>query len=214
MPNTSRSNPGKKLVKIDISADTVCPWCFFGKRNLDKAIDSSKDRYNFEIKWHPYQLNPAAPKEGVDKREYYRGKFGSQSEQMEARMSEVFGSVGLQYNMSGLTGNTLDSHRLIYFAGLQGSDKQHHLVEELGLGYFTQGKHIGDHNFLLECAEKVGLEGAAEFLREPNNGLREVQDELNRGNVRGVPYYVINGSRKIDGAQPPEVFVKAFEFEG
>ncbi|XP_054802423.1 uncharacterized protein LOC129306094 isoform X2 [Prosopis cineraria] len=109
----------------------------------------------------------------VDKREYYRGKFGSQSEQMEARMSEVFGSVGLQYNMSGLTGNTMDSHRLIYFAGLQGSDKQHHLVEESGLGYFTHGKYIGDHNFLLECAEKVGLEGAAEFLQEPNNGLWE-----------------------------------------
>ncbi|KAF7803109.1 DSBA oxidoreductase family protein [Senna tora] len=214
MPNASSSNTQKKLVTIDISSDTVCPWCFVGKKNLDKAIASSMEQYNFEIKWHPYQLNPAAPKEGVDKREYYRRKFGSQSEQIEARMSEVFGNIGLEYNMSGLTGNTMDSHRLIYFAGQQGWHKQHLLVEELCLGYFTQGRYIGDHNFLLECANKVGLEGAAEFLQDPNNGLKEVEDELNTysGN-NGVPYYVINGSRKIFGAQPPEVFMKAFEFE-
>lgn len=126
MPNSSSSN---KLVKIDISSDTVCPWCFIGKKNLDKAIASSQDQYNFEvlvlfsllrlslslsvvpkclwhmpsqlnvefdlqIKWHPYQLDPAAPK-GVNKREYYRRKFGSRSEGMEARMSEVFCFLGL-----------------------------------------------------------------------------------------------------------------------
>ncbi|XP_054793870.1 uncharacterized protein LOC129299426 [Prosopis cineraria] len=128
---------------------------------------------------------------------------------MEARMSEVFGKVGLEYNMSGLT------HRLIYFAGQQGSEKQHRLVEELFLGYFTQGKYIGDYDFLLECAKKVNLEGAAEFLQEPNNGLKEVEDELNTpsGNVRGVPFYVINGSCKVSGAQPPELFMKAFDIK-
>ncbi|KAI9121176.1 hypothetical protein K1719_008209 [Acacia pycnantha] len=215
MAKDSSSNTQKKLVKIDISSDSVCPWCFVGKKNLDKAIASSQDKYDFEIKWHPYQLDPEAPKEGVNKREYYRRKFGSRSEQMEARMSEVFGKVGLEYNMSGLTGNTMDSHRLIYFAGQQGSDKQHRLVEELFLGYFTQGKYIGDHDFLLDCAKNVNLEGAAEFLQDPNNGLKEVKDELDSlyGNARGVPFYVINGSNKVSGAQPPELFLKAFEYQ-
>ncbi|KAL5176990.1 Receptor-like protein kinase HERK 1 [Glycine soja] len=203
----------KKLIRIDASADTVCPWCFVGKKNLDKAIASSKDKYNFEIIWHPFQLNPDAPKEGIDKREFYRSKFGSQSERMEARMSEVFKNVGLEYSLSGLTGNTIDSHRLIYFARQQGLDKQHDLVEELNIGYFTQGKYIGDHKFLLESAAKVGIEGAEEFLKDPNNGLKEVEEELknNSGNISGVPYYVINGIHKLSGGQAPEVFLRAFQ---
>ncbi|KAK7273286.1 hypothetical protein RIF29_14335 [Crotalaria pallida] len=213
MAETNSATSEKKLVRIDISSDTVCPWCFVGKKNLDKAIAASKDKYNFEIKWHPYQLDPNAPKEGIDKREYYKKKFGSRSDQMEARMSEVFRSVGLEYSISGLTGNTLDSHRLIYFGGQQGLGKQHDLVEELNLGYFTQGKYIGDLKFLLESADKVGIEGAEEFLKDPNNGLKEVVEELKTysGNINGVPYYVINGNQKLSGGQPPEVFLRAFQ---
>ncbi|KAG6720785.1 hypothetical protein I3842_03G078000 [Carya illinoinensis] len=144
MSDSVGNNSEKKLIKIDISSDTVCPWCFMGKRNLDKAIAASKDQYDFQVRWHPFQLNPSAPKEGINKREYYRTKFGSRSESMEARMSEVFRSHGLDYNLSGLTGNTLESHRLMYFAAQQGLDKQHNLMEELSFGYFTQGKYIGD----------------------------------------------------------------------
>lgn len=128
-------------------------------------------------------------------------------------MSEVFRTVGLVYSLSGLTGNTMDSHRLIYFSGQQGLDKQHDLVEELGLGYFTQEKYIGDQEFLLEAAAKVGIEGAEEFLKNPNNGLKEVEEELKTysRNITGVPYYVINGSQKLSGGQPPEVFLRAFQ---
>ncbi|WVZ07465.1 hypothetical protein V8G54_020811 [Vigna mungo] len=203
----------KKLVRIDVTSDTVCPWCFVGKKNLDKALVASNDKYYFEVTWHPFQLDPDTPKEGIDKREYYRRKFGSQSERMEARMSEVFKNFGLEYCMSGLTGNTIDSHRLIYFARQQGPEKQHLLVEELAIGYFTQGKYIGDHEFLLESAAKVGIEGAEEFLKDPNNGLKEVEEELHTisRNISGVPYYVINGKHKLSGGQIPEVFLKAFQ---
>ncbi|KAL3619586.1 hypothetical protein CASFOL_034498 [Castilleja foliolosa] len=85
MGSVSSSN-AKKLIKIDVSADTVCPWCFVGKKNLDKTIASSQDKYTFE--WHPYMLNPSAPKEGVLKKEYYLNKFGPRAVQMEARMAE------------------------------------------------------------------------------------------------------------------------------
>ncbi|KAJ9147481.1 hypothetical protein P3X46_029638 [Hevea brasiliensis] len=213
MTQSVSNSSGKKLIQIDVSSDTVCPWCFVGKRNLDKAITASKDQFEFEIKWHPFFLNPSAPKEGVNKLQFYREKFGSRTDGIIGRMTEVYRGLGLEYNISGLTGNTLDSHRLIYFAGQQGLDKQHNLVEELFLGYFTQAKYIGDREFLLECAAKVGVEGAAEFLEDPNNGLKEVNDDLKKysANMTGVPYYEINGKHKLSGGQPPEVFLRAFE---
>ncbi|KAL4366352.1 hypothetical protein GQ457_05G005370 [Hibiscus cannabinus] len=207
------SNTGKKLIRIDVSSDSVCPWCFVGKRNLDKAIAQSKDHFDFEVRWHPYFLDPSAPKEGVNKKEYYEKKFGSRAQGIFARMTEVFRNVGLEYDISGLTGSTLDSHRLIYFAGKQGLEKQHALVEEIYLGYFTQGKFIGDREFLLESARKVGVEGAAEFLENPNNGVKEVNEELEKysANISGVPNYMINGKHQMSGGQPPEVFLRAFQ---
>ncbi|KAK2997395.1 hypothetical protein RJ639_024738 [Escallonia herrerae] len=89
-------------------------------------------------------------------------------------------------------GSTLDSHRLIHFAGQQGLDKQHDLVEVLFLGYFTQGKYIGDREFLVESARKVGIEGAAQFLENPENGLKEVNEELEKysAGITGVPHFV------------------------
>ncbi|KAG6743018.1 hypothetical protein POTOM_053963 [Populus tomentosa] len=187
MAESVSNNTGKKLIRIDVSSDT--------------------------INWHPFFLNPSAPKEGVNKLDFYREKFGSRAEGILARMTEIFKGLGLEYNMSGLTGNTLDSHRLINFAGQQGLDKQHKLAEELFLGYFTQAKYVGDREFLLECAQKVGVEGAAKFLEDPNNGVKEVNEELEKysAHITGVPFYVINGKQKLSGGQPPEVFQKAFE---
>lgn len=207
------NNTAKKLIRIDISSDTVCPWCFVGKKNLDRAIASSQNQYDFELRWHPFFLDPSAPKEGVNKREFYRNKFGPQFEQMAARMSEIFAGLGMEYDLNGLTGNTLDSHRLLHLAGSQGSDKQHKLAEELSLGYFTQGKYIGDRKFLLESARKVGIEGAAAFLDDPNNGLNEVNEELQQysAQISGVPHYVINGKFHLNGGQPTENFLKAFQ---
>ncbi|XP_027077270.1 uncharacterized protein LOC113753131 isoform X1 [Coffea eugenioides] len=213
MAQSAGSSGGKRLVQVDISSDTVCPWCFVGKKNLDKAIASSQDQYDFKIKWHPFFLNPSAPKEGVNKKEFYRNKFGSQSEQIATRMTEIFKGLGMDYDMSGLTGNTLDSHRLLYLAGQQGLEEQHKLAEELFIGYFTQGKYIGDREFLLESARKVGVEGAAEFLEDPNKGLKEVNEELHQfsANISGVPHYVINGKYQLSGGQPPESFLRAFQ---
>ncbi|KAD7479462.1 hypothetical protein R6Q59_008288 [Mikania micrantha] len=208
----SACNAGKKLIKIDVSSDSVCPWCFVGKKNLDKAMALSKDQFDFELRWHPFLLDPSARKEGINKKDYYKNKFGSRADQMHARMTEVFKGHGLDYDLSGLTGSSLDSHRLILFAGKQGGDKQHYLVEELMNGYFTQGKFIGDMDFLVESARKVGLEGAAEFLQDPNNGLHEVNEELMKhsSNISGVPHYVINGKHQLSGGQPAEVFLRAF----
>ncbi|KAK1360011.1 DSBA domain-containing protein [Heracleum sosnowskyi] len=176
------------------------------------AIASSKIHYDFKVVWHPFFLNPSAPTEGVPKKEFYRSKFGSRADQMHSRMTEVFKNVGLEYNMSGLTGNSMDSHRLIHFAGQQDLGKQHDLVEELFIGYFTQGKYIGDRQFLVESANKVGVGGAAEFLQNPDNGRKEVHEEIKKysANISGVPFYTINGKYQLSGGQPPEAFLRAF----
>ncbi|GAA0185888.1 transferase [Lithospermum erythrorhizon] len=213
MAQSAGNNNGKKLIKIDISSDTVCPWCFVGKKHLDKAIDSVKDQFDFELSWHPFFLEPSAPKEGVNKKEFYFRKYGPRFEQMTAQMTEIYRGLGYDYTISGLTGNTFDSHRLIYFAGTQGSEKQHAVVEELNIGYFTQAKYIGDREFLLECAQKAGVEGAAEFLENPENGKKEVYDELKQysSNISGVPHFVINGKFQLSGAQPPASFLSVFQ---
>ncbi|KAK1273074.1 hypothetical protein QJS04_geneDACA023317 [Acorus gramineus] len=204
----------KRLIRLDVVSDTVCPWCFVGKRNLNKAMALSSNEFDFEVRWHPYMLNPSAPREGVKKSEFYRQKFGAhQFERMMSRMSEVFRGLGLEYDTSGLTGNTLDSHRLITFSGHQGLEKQNALVEELFVNYFTQGKYIGDRQVLLEAANKAAVEGAAEFLEDPKNGLDEVNEELTKHatHVNGVPHFVINGKHQLNGAQAPEVFMRAFQ---
>ncbi|KAK9700257.1 hypothetical protein RND81_08G227400 [Saponaria officinalis] len=211
--SSTTGNASRKLIRIDISSDNVCPWCYVGKINLDKAIAASKHQFDFEIHWHPFFLEPSAPKEGVNKREFYRQKFGSEYERIIGGMTEIYRKLGLDYNMDGLTGNTFDSHRLIHFAGQQGVNKQHEVVELLLNGYMTKGKYIGDREFLVECAKKVGLEGAAEFLENPNNGFEEVNEELRKysAHLGGVPYYVMNGQHKFSGGLSCEAFLKAFQ---
>ncbi|CAA6657334.1 unnamed protein product [Spirodela intermedia] len=197
---------GRKRIQIDVVSDTVCPWCFVGRRTSTRRW--SNLRTDLTLRWHPFLLSPSAPKEGIKKSEFYRQKFGNQSESINSRMKQVFQSLGYEYDLSGLWGSTLDSHRLIDFAGKQGFQKQHDLVEELFLNYFTQGKYIGDRQVLLEAAEKVGVEGAAEFLEDPSQGLNEVKEELGRyaERVNGVPHYLINGKEEFSGGRPPEAF--------
>ncbi|KAG9439177.1 hypothetical protein H6P81_019342 [Aristolochia fimbriata] len=204
---------GKKLIKIDASIDTVCPWCFMGHKNMEKAINSSRDQYDFEIRWHSFFLNPSAPKVGVVKNEYYGNRFGrAQWKQMAARMGQLFRTHGLEYDTEGLTGNTLDSHRIIQLAGTQGRDKQNALVEEILVNYNVRGKYIGDRQMLIEAAEKAGVVGAAEMFEDENRGVKEVYEDIQKysTNISGVPHFVINGI-EVHGAQPPEVFLRAFQ---
>lgn len=208
------SDTGKKLIQIDVSSDTVCPWCFVGKKNLEKAMEQSRDKFDFEVRWHPFFLNPDAPKEGVRKSDFYKAKFGPvQYERVISRMAEIFRGLGLEYDMSGLTGDTMDSHRLIALAGHQGYDKQNALVGELFLNYFCEGKYIGDKQVLLDAARKVGIEGAEELFQDPTKGVDEVQEELKKysSGISGVPHFVINDKYQLSGGQPPNVFMRAFE---
>ncbi|KAF3333962.1 DSBA-like thioredoxin domain-containing protein [Carex littledalei] len=208
------SSNAKKLIEIDVSSDTVCPWCFVGKANLDKAIEKSKDSFDFKVRWHPYFLNPSAPKEGVKKSDFFGQRFGAaQFDQMQSRMSQIFRGLGYDYDTAGLTGNSMDCHRLLTYAAKQGYEKQHALAGELFINYHVEGKYIGDKQVLLDAAKKVGIEGAEELLNDPNKGTNEVNEELEKysSRISGVPHFTINGMFEISGGQPPEVFQRAFK---
>ncbi|CAI7774008.1 unnamed protein product [Closterium sp. NIES-53] len=217
-------------VAVDVVSDTVCPWCFVGKRNLDKAIAELADVADVEVRWHAFQLNPKASKEGVSKLDLYRSLFGDRMPAISARMTSVFEELGLKYSLGGLTGNTLDSHRLIALAGMRdrekggelaGSSLQHRVVEELFLDYFTREKFIGDRQVLVAAAKRAGLQGAAEWLDSPQSGLQEVRGDLKdawveaelqryRPRVSGVPHFIIGG-QEFSGAQPPAVLLEALK---
>eukprot|EP00850_Spirogloea_muscicola_P003440 SM000014S00228 [mRNA] locus=s14:17221:19480:- [translate_table: standard] len=226
----------RQKVHVDVTSDTVCPWCFVGKKRLEEAIKQTQDKYDVEVQWHPFLLNPNAPKEGVDKRNYYISKFGeSRVPSMEGQMKEKldfnevyeeppefrpclishqhFSAYGLDYSLGGKTGNTLDSHRLLEYAAKQGLDKQNALVDELFKKYFSEEKYIGDREVLIAAADKVGVKGAREYLEDENAGLKEVKMGLSKHarGVTGVPHFVINNRCQLSGAQPAESFVEAFE---
>lgn len=205
---------GRKTVRVDVTSDTVCPWCFVGKKNLDAAVEETKDKYDVVVRWLPFQLNPDASQEGRDKLEYYNSKFGAaRVKPMVENMRRLFAERGLDYKMGGKTGNTLDSHRLLELAAQQSPEKQNALVEELFKNYFSEEKYIGDRDVLLAAAKKVGVEGAEEWLADPKAGLAEVSHHLERiarMDVHGVPFFQI-GKVGVSGAQPKEVFLEAFE---
>eukprot|EP01018_Ginkgo_biloba_P030997 Gb_00212 [translate_table: standard] len=144
MSSTSSASGLRKLIRIDVTSDTICPWCFIGKKRLEEAMNATKDLYKFEVKWHPFMLDPNLPKEGLDKNEYHKNKFGYRAQALINTVDQAFQSVGYRFGSGGLIGNTLDSHRLIELAGRQGLDKQNAVVENLMIKCLTQEKNAGD----------------------------------------------------------------------
>ncbi|BDA43706.1 Uncharacterized protein YwbO [Coccomyxa sp. Obi] len=210
MSSILRSTTGK-VGTIDIVSDTVCPWCFIGKRRLEKALRQLQGQKQFEVRWHPFQLNPDASEAGFNKLEYYKQKFGEQrTKSMMPMMTETFAKEGLNYTMEGKTGNTLNSHRLIAFAGRQGPDVQDRVVEHLFRAYFTEGKYINDPEVLKEAAEKAGVADADQVLSDPTVARDQVREELREYaiGVTGVPHFIINGKYHLSGAQDPDVLAQ------
>ena len=146
-------------MKIDIISDTVCPWCFIGKRRLERAL-SMRPEMVPEISWYPFQLNPEMPEEGIERTLYLSLKFGSAE-----RANDIYGSVteastseALDINFDAIQRmpNSLKSHRLVQFSRLKGS--QHAVMENLFRSYFFYGTDIGSLDALLELARDSGLD--------------------------------------------------------
>ncbi len=200
-------------IQIEIYSDVVCPWCFIGKRWLEQALETVGYAQQTDIAWRPFQLNPTMPKEGMDRRDYLDAKFGGTEarraiQERAAKAGEANGIV-FAFDRIERTPNTFDAHRLHWIAQQQG--KHDDLVEALFYAYFTEGRDIGDDQTLVDVATETGLdrEAVARFLAS-DQGIENVRVEEAAGHrlgIRGVPYFVVNGTHGISGAQPPDRFV-------
>lgn len=148
-------------MQIDIVSDTVCPWCFIGKRRIERAMALRPD-VKFDVVWRPYRLDPSIPREGVDRRAYLKAKFGDSPR--TSAMGEAIRSEGesegiaFAFDKIARSPNTLDSHRLIRWSANAG--KQDQIVERLFQAYFIEGQDIGNSAVLSEVAAKAGMDGA------------------------------------------------------
>jgi predicted DsbA family dithiol-disulfide isomerase len=202
---------------LDIYSDVICPWCYVGKRRLERALNQAQDPRKPRIMWRPFQLNPTMPNEGMDRTAYLEAKFGGLDafREMEEHVKAAGESeqISFAFEKIGRTPNTFAAHRLIWYAAQQGC--QDEMVERLFKGYFEEGVDIGSIPMLARLAEQVGLK-AESFLRS-DEGITEVKAEEvvgHRLGIRGVPYFVLNQMHGIAGAQPAEVLAAAMEQAG
>ena len=202
-------------MQIEIYSDVVCPWCFIGKRRLERALDQLNGAAQARITWRPFQLNPTMLKDGMDRTTYLEAKFGSLDafHQMEEHVLAAGAAERILFAFEKVarTPNTFMAHRLIWYAEQQG--RQDAVVESLFRGYFTEGADIGSGPVLTQLAGHAGLDDSAvESFLQREQGTTEVKAEEAIGHrigIRGVPYFVINDSISISGAQPPDIFVSA-----
>ncbi len=202
-------------MQIDIYSDIVCPWCYVGKRRLERALTSIGG--DVHVTWRPFQLNPTMPLDGMNRKAYLAAKFGS----LEAfgRMEEQLLAVGTDeqipfaFEKIQRTPNTFASHRLVWYAEQLG--RQDSAVESLFQGYFTEGVDIGSMSVLGQLAGRAGLDvEAVESFLHSEDGTAEVKAEEAGGRrlgISGVPYFVLNGTVAIFGAQPPDIIASAIQ---
>ena len=204
------------MIRLDIISDIACPWCYVGKAYLDRALESRPD-HPFLIEWHPFQLNPDMPKDGMDRRAYLEAKFGGKEGAVRA-YAPLIGhaeAAGIELNLDRITRqpNTLDAHRLIHWAGLEG--RQTAMVSALFRAIWRDGRDVGDPETLLDIAGEVGLDRQMmERLLGSDSDAEDIsaRDAHARGRgVTGVPTFVIANQHVVQGAQPTETWIQIID---
>lgn len=203
-------------MQIDIYSDTICPWCFIGKRRLERALEE-KPQPRITFRWRAFQLNPTMPPGGMDRIQYLELKFGGKEgaaqvyDAVEAAGREE--KIDFAFDRMQRTPNTVDSHRLIRFA--EGKGKQEEMVETLFQRYFLRAEDIGDPAVLTAAAAEAGLdaEDAERFIagEELRDEIVQEDEAARRAGVNGVPCFILAGRYGLPGAQPPEVLWQMFD---
>ena len=202
-------------MKIEIWSDVVCPWCYVGKRNLERALEGFGHADDVEIQWRSYELDPQAPpvRPGTYVERIAR-KYGLPVGEARARMARIISvgaDAGLDFRFDDARpGNTFDAHRLLHLAGTLGL--QDELKERFFVATFTEGHPIGDRDTLVKLAADVGIpeDDARRVLdsREFADDVRRDEAEALQLGVSGVPFFVFDRRLAVSGAQPPEVFTE------
>ena len=204
-------------MQIDVISDTVCPWCFIGKRRLGRAI-AMRPSLVFDVKWRPYQLDPTVPRGGHDRQAYMRAKFGDDPMKM-VEMHKLIAAEGekegIAFDFAAITRrpNTLDSHRLIRWAEAAGV--QDDVVERLFIAYFENGEDIGDIRILADIADLCGMDGVdVARMLETDDDLALVtrEDQIaHEMGVTGVPSMIFGNKLAVSGAREAQVLVSVID---
>lgn len=207
----------KHKISITKVYDFACPWCYVSKRRLDKAIAQRPD-IDFSINWHPFQLNPNMPSEGRNRWEYYRNKFG---EERSKEILETHKRIGTADDIAfcakpeAMAPNTLSAHTLTHWASQDASVNTSILAEKLYHSHHVACENIGDHEVLVRIAGEVGMDkpSVAKKLANGNDKAR-VKQQINYAKaqgVTGVPFFVLNNQMSLNGAQPVNKLLEAFD---
>jgi predicted DsbA family dithiol-disulfide isomerase len=206
----------RRPVRIDVVSDVVCPWCFIGKRRLEKALAIASD-VPVEVHWRPYFLNDWIPVEGIGRDQYLTTKFGSPEryQGIAQRVRAAAAAEGLDYAVDKISRqpNTRDAHRLIRWA--DGIGKAADMKQRLMDLYFTEGADLSNRAVLVQAAADVGLD--PEDVRaalDSDKDIAEIEQEVEaakEAGIQGVPYFILDGKYAISGAQAPEALAQAIE---
>ena len=198
-----------KPLLIEVASDVICPWCYIGKRRLEKALESLKGEVEARIEWLPFQLNPDMPAAGVERAEYRRAKFGSveKSKALDARVAHEGAGEGIAFAFDRMqrTPNTVAAHQLIDLAQKQG--KGDVVVDTLFRAYFEDAKDIGDAAVLKEIADAAGVTGWPDQQDKPT--VQEKEERVRDLGISGVPTFIFNKESGLSGAYPPDLLAQA-----
>jgi len=194
----------KKKLQLEVASDVVCPWCYIGKRRLEKALDLLKDEFEVEVRWLPFQLNPDLPAGGIPRADYRKAKFGSleRSKQMDARVIAEGKGEGIDFafDRMEIQPNTSQAHRLIGLAKDQDA-----VVDALFRAHFEQGRNIGDPKVLAEIAAQCGVQGWPE--KAPD--VSQLEGEVREMGISAVPTFIFERRNGVSGAYPPASLAEA-----
>lgn len=211
-------NETNTRMTIEIWSDVVCPFCYIGKREFERALERFAHKDEVEVVWKSFELDPNAPaKSEHDMYGMLVAKYGGTRADAASRVDHVVQrarTVGLEYNMDkAVIGSSFDAHRLIQFAKTKGLGAE--AEERLFRAYFTEGVHLADHVELVRLGQEIGLEGeaVAAMLRtaEFTDEVRADEAEAQKIGVRGVPFFVLDRKFGVSGAQSSEHFLGAME---
>lgn len=209
-------------IKIEIWSDIMCPFCYIGKRKLERAMANYKNASHFEIEWKSFQLDPELKKEnyaadGLDTYDRVAKKYGRDRAwalEMHDSITQQAKEIGLTYNFDKVVvANSFDAHRLSHFAKKNGVGNE--LEELIFKAYFTEGKDVSDYGVLIDLGSQVGLNPEEiQAVLASNDFAAEVKfdiEESHKIGVRGVPFFVFDRKLAVSGAQPEELFIQTLE---
>jgi len=199
-------------IQLDVYSDVICPWCYLGKARLEKALQAFAQKDQVEVRYFPYELNPATPEEGYSRKEYLEAKYGSAIKTADERLRNFGKEAGIEFNFdkADRIPNTLLAHRLLWLAEQKGVGAK--ADKDLHLAYFTEGVDIGNAEELAKLAKSWGLDEQETlvFLKSEKGTeeVRGLEEKAYNLGITGVPFFVFNDKLAVSGAQGVETFLE------